>query len=375
MSPTEPLQAAASDAVFRAESPGTTRRPSPAPWRFPGCRPIHLSREDIADYEGRLEFWDAELETAWVMEPTSPYHESPSQILAALVDRIAAVRGSPIRCFGAMDLLLRDEAGERRRILQADQAVYLHPVEANLPGKEAMVIGEHAYPDVVMEVDYSTDARPSKLGLYASWEFPEVWLDVPEERPRSRPRNRAPGLTIYLLDGGAYRVVGESRAFPGWRAEEIHVALNERVSSEATCAVLERVGLALGAREGTGPDDNPLLRSQRRQGYEQGRSRGQVEGRAEGRSGRTGGRSRRRTGGGTEGRAEGRVEAGRAEGRVEARLGMVRRMLRSRGVGVSDGFPAGVLSECSEDTIVAAALACESEADFLARLQGSSPRS
>ena len=160
-----------------------------------------------------------------------------------------------------------------------------------------------------------------------------------------------PGLTIYLLDGGAYRVVGESRAFPGWRAEEIHVALNERVSSEATCAVLERVGLALGAREGTGPDDNPLLRSQRRQGYEQGRSRGQVEGRAEGRS------------------------EGRAEGRVEARLGMVRQMLRSRGVEVSDGFPAGVLSECSEDTIVAAALACESESDFLARLQGSSHRS
>ena len=343
MSPTEPLQAAAPDAVLRAESPRTTRRPSPAPWRFPGCRPIHLSREDIIDYEGRLEFWDAELETAWVMESTSPYHESPSQILAALVDRIAAVRGLPIRCFGAMDLLLRDEAGERQRILQADQAVYLHPVEANLPGKEAMVIGEHAYPDVVMEVDYSTDARPSKLGLYASWEFPEVWLDVPEERPRSRPRNRVPGLTIYLLDGGAYRVVGESRAFFGWRAEEIHVALNERVSSEATCAVLERVGLALGAREGTGPDDNPLLRSQRRQGYEQGRSRGRVE--------------------------------GRAGGRVEARLGMVRQMLRSRGVGVSDGFPTGLLSECSEDTIVAAALACESEADFLARLQGSSHRS
>ena len=54
--------------------------------------------------------------------------------------------------------------GERRRILQADQAVYLHPAQENLPG-EAMVIGEHAYPDVVLEVDYSTDARRSKLGL------------------------------------------------------------------------------------------------------------------------------------------------------------------------------------------------------------------
>ena len=335
MSPTEPIQAVAPDVGLRAELPSTTRRPSSAPWQFPGCRPIHLSRHDIADYEGRLEFWDAELETAWVMEPTSPYHESPSQILAALVDRIAAVRGSPIRCFGAMDLLLRDETGARRRILQADQAVYLHPVQANLPGKEAMVLGEHAYPDVMMEVDYSTDARRSKMGLYASWGFPEIWLDVPEERPKSRPRGRESGLTIYLLDGGAYRVVDESRAFPGWRAEEIHLALNERVSSEATCAVLERVGLALGTREGTGPDDDPLLRSQRRQGYQQGR----------------------------------------ADGLAQARFGMVRQMLRSRGVEVSDGFPTGLPAECAEDAIVAAALACESEADFLARLRGSSPRS
>ena len=160
-----------------------------------------MSRDDLADFEGRLEFWDAALETAWVMEPPSPYHESPSHILAALVDRIAAVRGSPIRCFGTMALLLRDAHGEYRRILQADQSVYLHPVPENLPGKEAMVIGEHAHPDVVLEVDYSTDARRSKLGLYASWGFPEVWLDVPDERPRSRPRGRVSGLTIYLLDG------------------------------------------------------------------------------------------------------------------------------------------------------------------------------
>ena len=343
--PIQAAQAAAPDAAFGAEPPRADRPPSPAPptWQFPGCRPIHLSRDDLADYEGRLEFWDAELETAWVMEPPSPYHESPSQILAALVDRIAAVRGSPIRCFGTMALLLRDAHGERRRILQADQAVYVHPVQENLPGKEALVIGEHAYPDVVVEVDYSTDARRSKLGLYASWGFPEVWLDVPDERPKSRPRGRASGLTIYLLDGGAYRVAEESGAFPGWRAEEIHAALNERGLSEETCAVLERVGMALGAREGTGPDDDPLLRSQRRQGYERGRSQGLAE--------------------------------GRAEGRAEARSGMVRRMLRSRGIEVSDGFPAGLLAEYAEDAVVTAALSCESEADLLARLRERSLRS
>lgn len=329
-------QAAASDAALRVEPPRADRSPSSATstWQFPGCRPIHLSRDDIADYEGRLEFWDAELETAWVMEPTSPYHESPSQILAALVDRIAAVRGSPIRCFGTMDLLLLDEHGERRRILQADQAVYARPVQENLPGQVALVIGEHAYPDVVLEVDYSTDARRSKLGLYASWGFPEVWLEVPDLRAPSRPRQRVSGLTIYLLDGGVYRVGDESRAFPGWKTEEIHTAMNEQERSEETCAVLERVGMALGAREGTGPDDDPLLRSQRRQGYERGR----------------------------------------AEGRAEGLTGMVRQTLLSRGIEVSDGLFAGLLAGYTEDAIVTAALACESEADFLARLRQRSSR-
>ena len=346
-------QAAVPDAALRTEPRPADRPLSPTTsvWQFPGCRPIHLSRDQIADYEGRLEFWDAELETAWVMEPTSPWHESASQTLAALVDRIGAVRGSPILCFGTMDLLLRDEHGERRRILQADQAVYLRPAQENLPGQEALVLGEHAYPDVVLEVDYSTDARRSKLGLYASWGFPEIWLEVPDKRPRSRPRRRVSGLTIYLLDGNAYRVGEESGAFPGWRAAEIHTALNELERSEGTCAVLERVGMALGAREGTGPDDDPLLRSQRRQGYERGRSQGRAEGRVEGRT------------------------EGRVEGRTEARAGIVRRMLLSRGIEVSDGLPAGLIAECSEDAIVTAALACESEADFLARLGKRSSRS
>ena len=257
-----------------------------------------------------------------------------------------------------MDLLLRGERGERRRILQADQAVYLHPVQENLPGIEAMVIGEHAYPDVVLEVDYSTDARCSKLGLYASWDFPEVWLDVPEERPKSRPKGRVSELTIYLLDGGAYQVGGESHAFPGWMAGEIHAALNEQERSEETYAVLERVGTVLGTREGTGPDDDPLLRSQRRQGYERGYLRGWLEGLAEARA---------------EGRAKGRAK-GRAEGRAEAQGRMVRRMLLSRGIEVSDGLAAGVPAECTEDVLVTAALACRSEADFLARLRGRASR-
>ena len=242
----------------------------PSEPEFPGCKPVHLPCNEVETYEGRLEFWDARTETAWVCEPTSPYHEQPAQTLAALTHAIAGVRGSPIKCYGAMDLLARDARGRRRWIMQADQSVYLYPRRARLPGPAAMVVGENDFPDVILEVDYSTDVRPGKLGLYESWGFPEVWVEVPDRRPPSRPRRRAAGLTIHLLEAGAYRVSGESRAFPGWTTQEIHAALNETTPSARTCGVVERVGVELGAREGTGPEDDPLLRSQRRHGRTEG---------------------------------------------------------------------------------------------------------
>ena len=91
--------------------------------------------------------------------------------------------------------------------------------------------------------------------------------------------------------------------FPGWTVEEIHLALNEPTPSARTSAVLERVGTALGAREGTGPDDDPLFRSQRRQGFERGRAEG------------------------------------RAAGAQHGRAQIVREILRSRGIEVGEGFP------------------------------------
>lgn len=311
--PTTERQAAAADT-----------HASPPEFEFPGCKPVPMTTEEVVEYEGRLEFWDAEMATAWmVCEPTSPYHERPAQKLSALGERIAAVRGSPIDCFGHMDLLVRDEDGKPKRIMQADQSAYLHPGRANLPGISAMVIGENDFPDVVLEVDHTTDVRRGKLRLYESWGFPEVWVEVPDRRAPSRPRSRLPGLTIHVLEGGAYQPAPESRAFPGWTAQEIHVAMNEATLSAETCAVLERVGTALGAREGTGPDDDPLMRSLRRQGIEQGQAE------------------------------------------------MARQILLSRGIEVSAHFSATLhtLGEHSEQAVVAAALACTSEADFLQRLR------
>ena len=255
-----------------AERPShSRRRPARQAPEFPGCRPIPLKREEVSTYDGHFEYWDGDAETAWVVaEPTSATHEQPSARLAGLGHVIAGVRGSPIECYGTMDLLLRNARGEKWRIMQADQAVYLHPGRVRLP-TEAMEIGWHDRPDVVLEVDHTTDVRRGKLGLYEAWGFPEVWVDVPETGyAPSRPAGLSPGLTIHVLEDGGYRTVAASRAFPGWTAAEIHTAMNEATLSTETSRVLRRVGRALGAREGTGPDDTPWLRMERREARVEG---------------------------------------------------------------------------------------------------------
>ena len=256
--------------------PDTEAAPPPAP-EFPGCTPVHLPADELERSDQRLEYWDGATQTAWICEPTSPYHERPSGRLTRFTERIAQVRGAPIESYGSMDLRQHDGP---RSIMQADESVYLHPGSARLPGPSAMVIGVDDYPDVVLEVDHTTDVRRGKLGLYESWGFPEVWVEVPDEAAPSRPRSRRPGLTIHVLEDGVYRAAPESRAFPGWKAEEIHAALNEPALSAQTSAVLERVGKLLGEREGTGPDHDPLLRSQRRRGFERGLEQGRAEERA-----------------------------------------------------------------------------------------------
>ena len=347
-----------------AKAPPTGRylaaQPRPAqpaePPAFPGCTPVHLPRTEIERFEGRLEYWDAATETAWICEPATAYHERPSRLLTRLAERIAVVRGSPIESYGSTDLLLHDPGGEPRRIMQADESVYLHPAHAKLPGA-AMVVGEDDFPDVVLEVDHTTDVHRGKLSLYESWGFPEVWVEVPDTPSPSRPHRRRPGLTIHVLEHGRFRVATESRAFPGWRAEEIHLALNEPAPSARTSAVVERVGAALGAREGTGPNDDPLLRSQRRQGFEQGHAEGRAAGRSEGRA---------------EGRAAGRAE-GHAAGRAEGRTQMVRQILQSRGIAVSARFSAATeaFAAASDETFLAAATGCADETEFLAALRRS----
>ena len=286
---------------------------------FPGCRAVRISQEELEDYDGRLEYWEACTGTAMVLcEPTSTHHEEPSQRLAALASLIAASRGSAIRTYGTTDLVRLDARGKPRVLMQADQIVYVRPPFAAELGPWVDV-DDKRLPDVVLEVDHSTDVRVRKLPLYETWRFPEVWVDVPDARSPSRPKSRLPGLTIHVLEGGRFRAVRTSRAFPGWTAEEIHRALNERTRSAATEAALHRVGAAMGAAEATGPDDDPWLRHYR--------------------------------------------DESRAEGRYESVLAV----LSERGIAAAPDLPARIaeLGTMPVAEMVRAALRCESETDFL----------
>jgi len=318
---------------------------------FPGCRPVHISRDAIADHEGRIEFWDADTETAMVCEPTTIYHEHPSQRLAQMTALIAVTRGAPIDTLGTADLLLRDERGERRRILQADQTVYLH-VDRDVPGGSAMVVGEDVLPDVVLEVDHTTDARRGKLALYESWGLREVWVDVPEAAAQSRPANRPPGLTIYVLEPDGYSTADESRAFPGWKAAEIHRAMHEPTFSAETIAVFERIGRTLRDREGRESSDGPFLRRLRGEIREQGRAEGREQGHAEGR------------------------EQGHAEGREQARVAERARLCRQAALRFDAGTAerlaaliAGVDNAALLTTVGDWIVVCATGAELLERVQ------
>ena len=229
---------------------------------FPGCRPVRVSRQEIDSWEGRFEYWDARTEVAMVAEDVTTYHEYPSQRLARLTEIIAASRGSPIDTVGCADLLLRDQHGHKARIMQADQTVYLHP-HRDRPQGPAMEV-DQKLPDVVLEVDHTTDAYRKKVELYEAWGFPELWVEVPDARSPSRPKSKVPGLRIHVLGAaGCFEERTASAAFPGWTATAIHRALNENKLSEETVATLRRIGRALGEREGTTQDDSPFLRAER----------------------------------------------------------------------------------------------------------------
>ena len=158
-------------------------------------------------------------------------------------------------------------------------------------------------------------------------------LRVPVRRPRER-HLRHPAyvfVAIHVRGEDGYRESLESMAFPGWKAEEIRLALTEEPLSGRAWRALERVALAMGTRQGTGPENDPLIRSMSRRAQ----SRGDAE--------------------------------GYARGRMEA----VVAVLSARGIEVSPVFTTDLdlLAGRPVDALMAAALACTDEADLRGRLR------
>ena len=308
---------------FTVPVQGNSDAPRPAPageddMGFPGCESFHLPASEIEHYEGRLEFWDGRTETAWkVCEPTSIQHEGPSRRLVQMAERVAALRGSRIACFGSADLVRLDTAGRKRWLMQADEVLYLHPDRTRLWGPAIDVDGD-PLPDVVLEVDHTTDVRRRKLEIYKGAGFPEIWVLVPWEASV-----RATGLTIHVCRQDGYREEASSRAFPGWSSEEIYRVLTEVPLSVGARRALERTAMTMGAREGTRPEDDPFTNTLSR-------------------------------------KAE-------TKGRMDA----VAAALRARGITVASEFTQdeGFFARFSIETLTAAALACTGEEDFRRRIR------
>ena len=146
---------------------------------------------------------------------------------------------------------------------------------------------------------------------------------------RSRLRFISPaadGLGVERIEFGGCRV-RPSRAFPGWKAEEIYRALTENPQSEAAWCALERTALAMGEREGTKPEHDPLMRSM--------------------------------------------STKLRAQGHAQGRMELVAVALSAKGIDVASDFTQyqTLLAGLSIERLKAAVLACSSEADFRRRIR------
>ena len=120
---------------------------------FPGCDPVPMTWDEVWAYDGRIEYWDDASSTAQVLRDAGPVHEGPPNVLSEILTRISLERGSRIRCYGAVYLMERDGTGRPRRVMVADQTIYLRPGRWK-PSDPAIIRDEDPLPDVILEVDH-----------------------------------------------------------------------------------------------------------------------------------------------------------------------------------------------------------------------------
>ena len=110
-------------------------------------------------------------------------------------------------------------------------------------------------PDAVLELDHTTDVRRRKFGIYKESEYPEIWVLVPWEASV-----RTPGPTIPVRWAKGIARSRRAERFRDGRRRDIPRA--DGVSEVGGCvAGAGAHGAGDGAREGTMPEDDQLMRS------------------------------------------------------------------------------------------------------------------
>ena len=156
--------------------------------------------------------------------------------------------------------------------------LYLHAPRLRFFGFRRSTWTRDPLPDVVLEVDHTTDVRRRKLGIYMECGFPEIWVLVPwVSSRRQRGADDPPPRGGWISRGTGER--GVSGLEGGGDPTRAH---GGPAVGAKTWRALERVALAMGAREGTSPENDPLMRSVHRTAEARGDARGYARGRAEG---------------------------------------------------------------------------------------------
>ena len=213
-------------------APPPAERREPEALEFPGCHPVRIRRDELDVGDFRIEYWDADTEIAMICEPVSYYHERPASRLARLAGLIAAARGAAIEAAGHTDLLVRNARGERQRIMQADQILFLRPAQAE-PAGNAIEVGTDALPEWCWR--WTT---PRTCGAISSCTSLRCgWTGAVAAEPPGVLR-----VTIHVREGREGRLSPRQRA---WRFQRRRRSTNE---PEQTAEVLNRVGREWGRR-------------------------------------------------------------------------------------------------------------------------------
>lgn len=167
-----------------APRPAGDRKQAPRGWlpasalTFVGCETCRMT---VAEYRAledeRIELFDFETARVWrVADGPEVPHEHPLTMFRKFVERVAMVRGAPIMLGGEAGLHLLDADRAQVRAMHPDEMVFLDPQRQDRIGSRYVWGGPQEHPDVVLEVDDTTDVRRSKLLVYADWGFPELWV-------------------------------------------------------------------------------------------------------------------------------------------------------------------------------------------------------